>query len=222
MRITNHGPSPEAYFIDARLNKQASVTLAPQTTSSLTLPNVTGVVPEYLVPSDTTRLTAQVTAPRSQFFDLSYPFGDPDLISSSGTTSNVAFDSPDVPAGSWYVTPFLTGPFEATAAKNVTANVSLNAITTAFDNTVSSPTGDMWLSSLNASAGFTPYVVNPGQSVTIPVTITPSGTAGSTVSGTLYLDDSSVPPGGVTYNEIPGQWPVGSEVAAFPYSYTIK
>ena len=222
VRITNHGPSPEAYFIDARLNKQASVTLAPQTTSSLTLPNVTGVVPEYLVPSETTRLTAQVTAPKSQFFDLSYPFGDPDLISSSGTTSNVAFDSPDVPAGSWYVTPFLTGPFEATAAKNVTANVSLNAITTAFDNTVSSPTGDMWLSSLNASAGFTPYVVNPGQSVTIPVTITPSGAAGSTVSGTLYLDDSSVPPGGVTYNEIPGQWPVGSEVAAFPYSYTIK
>ena len=178
MKITNHGPSPEAYFIDARLNKQASVTLAPQTTSSLTLPNVTGVVPEYLVPSETTRLTAQVTAPTSQFFDLSYPFGDPDLISSSGTTSNVAFDSPDVPAGSWYVTPFLAGPFEATAAKNVTANVSLNAITTAFDNTVSSPTGDMWLSSLNASAGFTPYVVNPGQSVTIPVTITPSGAAG--------------------------------------------
>ena len=63
MKITNHGPSPEAYFIDARLNKQASVTLAPQTTSSLTLPNVTGVVPEYLVPSETTRLTAQVTAP---------------------------------------------------------------------------------------------------------------------------------------------------------------
>ncbi len=132
------------------------------------------------------------------------------------------FASPNVPDGSWYVTPFLVGPTGATAAKNVTANVSVSATTAAFDPAVSSPTGDMWLSSLNASAGFTPYVVNPGQSVTIPVTITPSGAAGSTVSGTLYLDDSSVPPGGVTYNEIPGQWPDGSEVAAFPYSYTIK
>jgi hypothetical protein len=222
VKITNHGPSPEAYFIDARLPNQVTENLAPQTVSSLTLPNVTGVVPEYLVPSQTTRVSAQVTAPAAQFFDLSYPFGDPDLISSFGKTSSVGFASPNVPDGSWYVTPFLVGPTGATAAKNVTASVSVSATTAAFDPAVSSPTGDMWLSSLNASAGFTPYVVNPGQSVTIPVTITPSGAAGSTVSGTLYLDDSSVPPGGVTYNEIPGQWPDGSEVAAFPYSYTIK
>ena len=222
VKITNHGPSPEAYFIDARLPNQVTENLAPQTVSSLTLPNVTGVVPEYLVPSQTTQVSAQVTAPAAQFFDLSYPFGDPDLISSFGKTSSVGFASPNVPDGSWYVTPFLVGPTGATAAKNVTASVSVSATTAAFDPAVSSPTGDMWLSSLNASAGFTPYVVNPGQSVTIPVTITPSGAAGSTVSGTLYLDDSSVPPGGVTYNEIPGQWPDGSEVAAFPYSYTIK
>jgi hypothetical protein len=222
VKITNHGPSPEAYFIDARLPNQVTENLAPQTVSSLTLPNVTGVVPQYLVPSQTTQVTAQVSAPAAQFFDLSYPFGDPDLISSFGKSSNVEFASPSVPDGSWYVTPFLVGPTGATAAKNVTANVSVSATTAAFDPAVTSPTGDMWLSSLNASAGFTPYVVNPGQSVTIPVTITPSGAAGSTVSGTLYLDDSSVPPGGVTYNEIPGQWPDGSEVAAFPYSYTIK
>ncbi|MGH3394750.1 MAG: hypothetical protein ACRDPO_08685, partial [Streptosporangiaceae bacterium] len=222
VKITNHGPSPEAYFIDARLPNQVTENLAPQTVSSLTLPNVTGVVPEYLVPSQTTQVSARVTAPAAQFFDLSYPFGDPDLISSFGKTSSVGFTSPNVPDGNWYVTPFLVGPTGATEAKNVTANVSVSATTAAFDPAVSSPTGDMWLSSLNASAGFTPYVVNPGQSVTIPVTITPSGAAGSTVSGTLYLDDSSVPPGGVTYNEIPGQWPDGSEVAAFPYSYTIK
>jgi hypothetical protein len=222
VKITNHGPSPEAYFIDARLPHQVTENLAPQTVSSLTLPNVTGVVPEYLVPSQTTQVSAQVTAPAAQFFDLSYPFGDPDLISSFGKTSSVGFASPNVPDGSWYVTPFLVGPTGATAAKNVTASVSVSATTAAFDPAVSSPTGDMWLSSLNASAGFTPYVVNPGQSVTIPVTITPAGAAGSTVSGTLYLDDSSVPPGAVTYNEIPGQWPDGSEVAAFPYSYTIK
>jgi len=222
VKVTNHGAAPEAYFIDGRLNKQVTENLAAQTTSSLTLPNVTGVVPEYLVPSQTTQVSARVTAPKAAFFDLSYPFGDPDLISSFGTTSNVSFASPNVPDGSWYVTPFLVGPTGATAAKNVTASVSVSATTAAFDPAVSSPTGDMWLSSLDASSGFTPYVVNPGQTVTIPVTITPAGATGSTVSGTLYLDDSSAPPGAVTYNEIPGQWPDGSEVAAFPYSYTIK
>jgi hypothetical protein len=65
-------------------------------------------------------------------------------------------------------------------------------------------------------------VVNPGQSVTIPVTITPEGNPGSTVSGTIYLADSSLISGAVTYNELPGAYAEGSDVAAFPYSYTIK
>ena len=222
VRVTNHGAAPEAYFVDGRLTRQVTESLAPQSVSSLTLPNVTGVVPAFLVPSQTTQVSARVAAPKAQFFDLSYPFGDPDLISSFGKTSNVSFASPGVPAGDWTVTPFLVGPTGASAAKNVTASISVSATTAAFDPAVSSPTGDMWLSSLNASAGFTPYVVNPGQSITIPVTIRPVGAAGTTVSGTLYLDDSSVPPGAVTYNELPGNYPEGSEVAAFPYSYTIK
>ena len=57
------------------------------------------------------------------------------------------------------------------------------------------------------------------QSVTIPVTITPAGKAGTVVSGTLYVADSSffstAPLGGA------GGLPLGSDVAAFPYRYTI-
>lgn len=69
---------------------------------------------------------------------------------------------------------------------------------------------------------FTPIVVNPGKSVTIPVTITPSGASGTTVTGTLYLDDSWVVPNIVTINALSANGPERSEVAAFPYSYTIK
>jgi hypothetical protein len=62
-------------------------------------------------------------------------------------------------------------------------------------------------------------VVQPGQSVTIPVTITPAGKAGSVVSGTLYVADSSLFSFAALGGE--GGLPLGSDVAAFPYSYTI-
>src|SRR4029077_8306209 len=54
--VHNDGNTPEAYFTDARLGTQATVSLAPQSTSTLTLPNLTGVVPTYLVPSHTTAI----------------------------------------------------------------------------------------------------------------------------------------------------------------------
>ena len=220
--VHNGGTAPEAYFIDARLSSQATVSLAPQTTPTLTLPNVTGVVPTFLVPSHTTTVNATVSSTAPLFFDLSYPFGDPDLISSSGDTATSSFTAPDISPGDWTVTPFLVGPTGANPAPNVTASVSVTATTSAFDPAVSAPTGDLWLGSTNAASGFTPYVVDPGQSVTIPVTITPQGSPGTVVSGTLYLADSSLVSGAVTYNELSGNYPEGSDLAAFPYSYTIR
>ncbi len=204
VNVTNNGTTPEAYFVDARLNSQVKLGLAAQTTSTLTLPNVTGVVPEYLVPSHTTALKTTVSSSAPLYFDFSYPFGDPDLISTTGKTATGAYSAPDISATEWTVTPFLVGPTGAKAAKNVTATVSMTATTAGFDPAVKSPTGDLWLGSTNPAAPFTPYVVNPGQSVSIPVTITPAGKAGSTVTGTLYVADSSFTSGAVTYNELSG------------------
>jgi hypothetical protein len=167
-------------------------------------------------------VNATVSSTAPLFFDFSYPFGDPDLISSFGKTATGSFTAPDISPGNWTITPFLVGPTGKKAAKNVTASVSMTATTPAFDPAVSAPTGDLWLGSTNATTGFTPYVVNPGQSVTIPVTITPEGSPGSTVSGTIYLADSSLVSGEVTYNELSGNYPEGSDLAAFPYGYTIK
>jgi hypothetical protein len=219
--IHNGGTTAEAYFIDPRLSEQATVQLAPQTTPTLSLPNLAGVLPAFLVPSHTTAIESTVTSPAALFFDVSYPFGDPDLISSSGKTATESFSAPDVPAGEWTVTPFLVGPVGKKPAKSVTATATMTATTAAFDPAVSAPTGDLWQGSTDATAGFTPYVVNPGQTVTIPVTITPKGTAGTTVSGTIYVADSSFIPGEVTIYSTPGSVPEGSDVAALPYSYTI-
>jgi hypothetical protein len=85
----------------------------------------------------------------------------------------------------------------------------------AFDPAVTSAGGDLWLLAVNPAAAFSPVTVNPGATVTIPVTIAPKGAAGTVVSGTLYVDDyvSAVPPYSLTS---------GDQMAAFPYEYTIK
>jgi len=221
VRVTNKGTVPEEYFVDPRLNNSVTVNLAAQSASSLTLPDVDGVVPQYLVPSHTTAIKATVSSSAPVFFDITYPYGDPDVISTTGKTATADYSAPEVGAGDWTVTPFLVGPTGAKPAPNVNANVAMTATTAGFNPSITSPTGDLWLGSTNAAATFTPYVVNPGQSVSIPVTITPSGTAGATVTGTLYVADSSFISPDLNFDDEPGNTPEGSDVAAFPYSYTI-
>ena len=53
------------------------------------------------------------------------------------------------------------------------------------------------------------------------MTITPSGTVGSTVSGTLYLESLSSTDAGLTGNPDPAIAPGASDVAALPYTYSI-
>ena len=107
VNVTNNGTTPEAYFVDARLNDQVTLNLAAQTTSTLTLPNVTGVVPQYLVPSHTTALKATASSSAPLFFDVTYPYGDPDVISTTGKTATASYSASDVGAGDWAITPFL-------------------------------------------------------------------------------------------------------------------
>jgi hypothetical protein len=84
-----------------------------------------------------------------------------------------------------------------------------------FDPAITSPTGDVWLTSVDPTAAFSTVTVNPGHTTTIPVTITPSGPSGTVVSGTLYVDDANLVDFGVLA-------PNGNQVAGLPYEYTIK
>jgi hypothetical protein len=223
IHVTNTGKVPEEYFVDGRLNQNTTYNLPSQTSSTVEVP-ITGTPPEYFVPSHTTSVTATASASAPVYFDYWSYFGDPDLFSSViGDNASGTFNSPSVTNGLWVVSPFQQGPDGKKALPPVETTTSLSATTRTFDPQVTSPTGDLWEQSLNPALTITPVTVDPGQSATIPVTITPSGSAGSTVSGTIYLDDVSIASGDVTWAlESLAPAPESSDVAAFSYKYTIK
>ncbi|HEX4089904.1 MAG TPA: S8 family serine peptidase, partial [Trebonia sp.] len=221
--VTNNGAAPEDVFIDPRLTTSTTITLAPEVGSSATVPlPMNGEPPVYLVPSETSSVQAAQTASLSAMFDVSPFSGDPDISSQGpgtaplcGTTATATY-SPSggtVTAGLWSVDPTECGPYPAPAPAG-TATVSVTAQTKAFDSAVTSSAGDLWLSATNPANAFSPVVVEPGQTVTINVTITPDASSGTVVSGDLYVDNyiSGVPP----YAQLSGD-----ELAALPYEYTV-
>jgi hypothetical protein len=221
--ITNSGDAPEDFFIDPRLTTNATVTLPalPPSTDTVALP-MTGDFPTWLVPSETSSVSVTQIASLPAMFDYSPFNGDPDIPSaqvgsgplcSTTESSGYAPTGGTVTAGLWEGGPTECGPY-ATAAPAGTATISMSAVTKAFDTAVTSPTGDLWELSTNPSGTFSPVTINPGQTVTVNVTITPDAAAGTVVSGHLYVDDyaSGVPPYGQQ---------TGDELSAIPYEYTV-
>jgi hypothetical protein len=222
IHIRNTGKVPEEYFVDGRLTSATTYKLPSQTNATVKVP-ITGVPPEFFVPSHSTAIRAAATAAKPVYFDYWSYFGDPDLFSSTGTTATGTFTSSPVTNGLWIVSPFQKGPDGTTALPPVTTRTSLSATTRAFDPSVSSPTGDLWKQSIDPGTVINPYVVEPGQSVTIPVTITPQGKPGSTVTGTIFVADTSLAAGDVTWAlEALSPFPTASDIAAFPYKYTVR
>ena len=219
--ITNTGAAAGDYFIDPRLNGSTTLTLAPFTPTTVSLPN-TGPPAEWLVPAETSSARVTQTSSLPTMFDFGPNQGDPDLASSSPgpaplcSTSASGSDTPPgglVTAGFWFASPSECGPYPGPAPAG-TASDAMTIQTKPFDPAVTSSTGDIWPASINPATTFSPVVLAPGQSATVNVTITPAGSAGSVVSGNLYVDvfDDNVPIYGQTS---------GDELAALPYMYTI-
>jgi hypothetical protein len=226
VKITNNGASPEDFFVDPRLNATQWYVLPALAPSSddVDLP-MTGAFPTWFVPTETASISVGETSSLPAMFDLSPFNGDPDVASAgpgSGplcADSESAFYAPSsgsVTAGLWEAGPTECGPYSG-AAPAGTAEMTATALTKTFDTAVTSTTGDLWLASIGSTAAFKPIVIDPGKTATIHVTITPSGTAGTVVQGTLYVDDftSDVPP--PAYGQ-----EAGDELVGLPYSYTIK
>jgi hypothetical protein len=221
--ITNTGAAPEQFFIDARLNTTTSLPLAqldPSGSNGFPLPlTPTTFLPAWVVPTQTSSLQAAAVATLPVEFDYYPVFPDPDLIGRPTTADSAAGSyTPSggtVTPGVWLAVPDELGPFSGPAPSGF-VNMSLTATTKPFDAAVTSSTGDFWLFAINPAAGASssPVVINPGQTGVINVTIAPSGTPGTVVSGNLYVDD-------FTDNLPPYHQTTGDELAAIPYRYTV-
>jgi hypothetical protein len=225
--VTNTGKVAEEYFIDGRLDQATRYGLTARSSAKVTVPIPgTTVPPEYFVPAHTTSITAAATAPAPIYFDYWWYFGDPDLISTSPPLARDptgTFSSAPVVPGQWFITPYQNGPDGGTALPPVTAHTTMTATTMRFDPALSSPTGDLWRQSIDPSAAFAPRILRPGQTASIPVTIDPTGAPGTTVTGTLFLDDTTLAAGDTDWlAEGYPPLPTATDVAAFPYRYTIK
>jgi hypothetical protein len=226
--VTNHGPEPELYFLDARLPRRTTRGLVATCSSptptgpcnTTTVPLIdTANIPLYVVPPETTKLSEQAstTGTTPIQFDSAAPLGDPDIPSTQGSTVSATLNANQIAQGVWDIAPDVVGPFGSTGVANEQVSTAASVTTLAFDTDVSSPTGDLWEASvgLQSLSAFNPVVANPGQTVRIPLTITPSQAPGTRVSGTVYLDDVTQ----VAFGQLSTL--VGDQLAAFPYAYRV-
>jgi Subtilase family len=217
VKITNTGAAPEDYFLDPRLVKRTTIELESETGKTFPLP-VEDLVPEWLVPTQTAsvRVAAKATVPIE--FDYGPIQGHPDLVSTASPDNRAAgsYTPPGgtVGPGNWFAAPDEIGPYPD-GAPGGKAELTMTATTRAFDRSVTTQTGDLWLASQNPLALFNPFTIEPGQSAVITVRIKPKGPSGTVVHGDLFVDDyvSAVPPYGQT---------TADELVAIPYAYKIK
>ena len=83
------------------------------------------------------------------------------------------------------------GPYPAVSAPAATVTVAMSAMTEQFDTAATPGTGDFWrfgVAPLAASASYNLFVVNPGQTRSIALTIRPAARRGTVVRGLLYID----------------------------------
>ncbi len=222
--VTNHLSVPEEIFVDARRSGLITYPLVPANRAAVTVPITDpGQVPEYMVPSHTTAIAAGASAVAPVLFDYFWAFGDPDLAASpAATLGRGSFSAPDVASGLWAIAPTEPGPDGATGVVPETVHTALSATTLAFDPTVTAPTGDLWRQGVGDGSGLVPELVGAGQTVSIPVTITPQGSSGAVVSGTLFVSAVALIDGTLSSVGARGVSPQGSDEAALAYRYTVR
>ncbi len=226
--VHNTGTEPQDVFVDARTSGLTNLALAGiSPTSNVPLPFPGGTsTPAWLVPSETVGAAVVAKATLPVTFDYGPFAGDPDLPPLvSGKTAIGATAGNPLPAGAWAADPSEVGPSGPNGWPSGTANFSFYALTKGFDPAVSSTATDLWATSVTPATSFTIVTVNPGQTVNIPVTITPSGKPGSVVSGTAYVDQflatSTAETNAINFTDNANFEPNANELVALPYSYRI-
>lgn len=210
--VKNTGTQPEAYMVDARRAKQTTLSLAAlfANPNNEPLPINNGAnIPQFLVPPFSPNATIAATSTVPITLDTSPNFGTPDVEGKSFDNSTVALlSAAELPASIYSCAPAEQGPFSGTAI-STTVSCGGIATTNAFASDVSTSTGNLWADVELGTSTYNPLVLNPGQSATITVAISPTNPKGTSVSGFLTLE---------TFNNNTFS---SDEVATFPYAYTV-
>ena len=197
--VHNGGAAPEDIFLDPRLPRLVTYRLRPQGHATVRLPlAATASPPEWIVPTVTHSLSVTATSASPAvpvMFDAGpYP-GDPDTASGTGNPASAVYPAgpraTQVTPGLWYAVPSEVGPYHAASAPASTVTLAMSAVTLRFDTAAAPATGDFWrfgVARLAASASYHLFVVKPGQTRSIALTITPAARRGTVVRGLLYID----------------------------------
>ena len=234
LTLKNTAATPETFFLDPRAPGTTTVQLPSQnsdrkTDQNMSLPLASGTTfPFYLVPTETTALQTSLAGSAPVTYDIDPLAGDPDLspaltapgvtAAQSGNSASLNLTaSSELAPGLWGLFPSEFGPYPASGAPPVTASGSFRAVTQNFDSTVHSSTGDLWSLFNNIGSGnFSPVYLQPGKNATIALTITPTASLGTQVSGTINLDDA------FQLNVLTGYvFAGGDELASLPFTYTV-
>jgi hypothetical protein len=208
LTITNDGPNAEEMFIDPRTNDMGTFALSAVTAASFT---INGGSEGFGVPTHTDSVLGVASSSKPIVFEMQHSVlggGDPSVTGvNTGNAGAGSYAAPDVGNGEWVVIPSLKGPFTAPTTATATAGMSVH--TRGFDLNVQAPTGKIGWGWIDFSEPFDPLGIAPGQTGTIPVTFTPEGAPGTTVTGVLYVED---------FNR---KIYTANEQIGIPYRYTI-
>jgi hypothetical protein len=212
IRVTNNGNIRKDYLADPRLDGRVPQVLVGSGTNNVGLPLSLSAQPNWLVPPGTNAFStfAQANIPITS--EVSFFSGDPDVAGVSFGDAAVTREfAPELAPGFYFGLPEPTCPCGATGVPaGSKANLAGVANTYPFDTSVTSNTGDVWESSVDPSAPYSPLSLAPGQTGLITLTFTPSGRRGQVVRGFIGLD---------TFNLVSLS---GDEVATIPYEYKIR
>jgi len=224
--VRNTGVEPIAVGIDARTNTPQTLQPVPvggQT--EVPLPELNSVAPVYLVPPDTSKLSVATSASAPAQVELQGSAAGIDVLgdlkkAQNGSTVSIASIGEKkgyVSKGIWFATVQELGPFGPSGAPAGHASYSSSMTTAGFDHAVTSSTGDPYDQAVDPNGtGGTPTIIQPGQTATITVTITPTGRG--TVNGHLNVVTIPNLPTGVTGLPTLG---TGEVIAVLPYSYRV-
>ncbi len=208
--VHNTGIAPENFFVDPRRADRADLRLVTtQSETGIPLPQSRPV--EYTLPTQCDRITTTATAPVPIDIELFSITRFPYTIGRSATTHPAVATVPaaEVTPGSWSVEASMVGPFPP-GGRTTTTDLRTVGHCRTFDPTATSSTGDIWPGFVQGTPpSFRPLVLQPGQTGTITVTFTPTGPAGTAVTGALFVDDFTDDAG------------TGDELTAIPYAYLI-